>query len=161
MMSDSNAISTSILAKTSKRNYPEYTACRSNAIWRSRDDLLKYEEALYVEREYEKSIEQLMVYNASKTKKVLSAENGDNEVRNLMIKSWTLCEDRIGLWDDCIAERESEGDSVRPYYMRRFESGMQPLQLISELLFLTRDSLRRLDLYPITRPRYRTFREIA
>lgn len=123
MMTDSNAISTSILAKTSKRNYPEYTACRSNAIWRSRDDLLKYEEALHVEREYEKSIEQLMVYNASKTKKVLSAENGDNEVRNLMIKSWTLCEDRIGLWDDCIAERENEGDSVRPYYMRRFESG--------------------------------------
>lgn len=124
MAVDSSAISTSILAKTSKRNYPEYTACRSNAIWCSRDDLLKYEEALLVEKEYEKSIELLTVYNASKTKKFISAENGDNEVRNLMIKCWTLCEDRIGLWDDCIAERDNEGDLVRPYYMRRFESGM-------------------------------------
>jgi Fanconi-associated nuclease 1 len=123
MALDWSAMSTSILAKTSKRNYPTYTARRSNCIWNSRDDLLRYEEALLVEREYEKSIEQLMVHNSSKTKKFISAENGGNEVRNLMIKSWTLCEDRIGMWDECVAEKEAEGDHVRPNYMRRFEAG--------------------------------------
>jgi Fanconi-associated nuclease 1 len=139
MALDTSAMSTSILAKTSKRNYPIYTPCRSNAIWNSRDDLLRYEEALLVEREYEKSVEKLMVYNSSKTKKIVSAENGDAEVRDLMIKSWTLCEDRIGLWDECISEKEAEGDSVRPYYMRRFEAGkneggLQVNRLISKIL---------------------------
>lgn len=123
MALDTSSISTSILAKTSKRNYPQYEPCRSNAIWNSRDDLLRYEEALLVEREYEKSIEKLMMYNSNKAKKVLSLENGDNEVRTFMIQSWTLCEDRIGMWDQYIAEKEAEGDHVRPYYMRRFEAG--------------------------------------
>lgn len=121
---DTNAMSTSILAKTSKRIYPAYTPCRSNVIWDSRDDLLRYEEALYVEKEYETSVELLTVYNSNKTKKFISAENGDAKVRELMIKCWTICEDRIGMWDECIFQKESQDQSMRPYYMRRFEAGM-------------------------------------
>lgn len=123
MAVNTNAMSTSILAKTSKRIYPEYTPCRSNAIWSCRDDLLKYEEALLVEKEFESSIELLSVYNSSKTKKFVSAENGDAKVREQTIRSWTFCEDKIGIWDECIAEKEREGESTRPYYMRRFEAG--------------------------------------
>lgn len=107
----------------SKRKYPEYTPSRSHMIWSSRDDLLRYEEALLVERDYEKSLESLTVLNSSKTKKFVSAENGDAKVRELMIKSWNICEDRIGMWDECICQKEMEGEFIRPYYMRRFEAG--------------------------------------
>lgn len=117
-------MSTSILAKTSKRIYPEYTPCRSNIVWNSRDDLLRYEEALLVEKEYETSVELMTISNSTKTKKIISAENGDDKVRELMIKSWTICEDRIGMWDECISQRELQDDSMRPYYMRRFEAGI-------------------------------------
>ncbi|GAA5816836.1 hypothetical protein MFLAVUS_010370 [Mucor flavus] len=120
---NTNPMSTSILAKMSKRKYPEYTPSRSHMIWNSRDDLLRYEEALLVERDYEKSLESLAVFNSSNTKKFISAENGDAEARKLMIKSWNICEDRIGMWDECICQKEMEGEFIRPYYMRRFEAG--------------------------------------
>lgn len=123
---DTSAMSTSILARTSKRIYPVYTPCRSNNIWNSRDDLLQYEEALLVEKEYETLLEQVMVLNSAKTKKFVSAENGDEKVRGLMIKCWTICEDRIGMWDDCVTQRELHDDLIRPYYMRRFEAGIHP-----------------------------------
>lgn len=123
---DTSAMSTSILARTSKRIYPVYTPCRSNNIWNSRDDLLQYEEALLVEKEYEILLEQVMVFNSAKTKKFVSAENGDKKVRELMIKCWTICEDRIGMWDDCVTQRELQDDLIRPYYMRRFEAGLHP-----------------------------------
>ncbi|KAG2210228.1 hypothetical protein INT47_003213 [Mucor saturninus] len=120
---DTSAMSTSILAKTSKRIYPLYTSCRSDMVWNSRDDLLRYEEALSVEKEYETSVELLTVYNSAKTKKFISAENGDLKVRELMIKCWTICEDRIGMWDECILQEEQlEEELMRPYYMRRFEA---------------------------------------
>lgn len=121
---DTNPIATSILAKISKRNYPEYTPSRSHMVWNSRDDLLRYEEALLVEREYEISIESLTVSNQTKTKKFIPADKGgDTKTRECMIKSWTICENRIGMWDDCITQKELEGEFIRPYYMRRFEAG--------------------------------------
>ena len=140
MISDPSAISTSILAKTSKRNYPEYTCCRSNSIWKSRDDLLKYEEALLVEYEYEKRIESLVVSNASKTKKFI-AVGGDATMKSNLIDIWTLCEDRIGLWDDCIAEH----DPTRPYYMRRFEAGW----IYTRLIDRGTEILRKLNEYDL------------
>ncbi|RCH85821.1 hypothetical protein CU098_000182, partial [Rhizopus stolonifer] len=111
---DTNKMSTSILAKTSKRNYPQYTSNRSNCIWNSRDDLLQYEQALMIEKEYHLNMERLFIF---KTKKI----EGDNtQARQQMIENWALCENCIGVWEDCI---HSSQVHQRPYYLRRFEAG--------------------------------------
>lgn len=62
--------------------------------------------------------EGLKVFNTSRTKRVISAEGGDAAVRQKMIEAWTICENSIGIWEDCINEAQE-----RPYYMRRFEAG--------------------------------------
>ncbi|KAG2204394.1 hypothetical protein INT46_006946 [Mucor plumbeus] len=118
LLDDTNPMANSILAKTSKRNYPEYIPCRSDSIWLSRNDLLKYEQALMTEKEFYHLAEKFKIFNNSKTKKVISAEGGDIAVRQRMIEAWTLCENCIGIWEECIAEAQE-----RPYYMRRFEAG--------------------------------------
>lgn len=118
LLDDTNPMANSILAKTSKRNFPKYIPCRSNSIWHSRNDLLKYEQALMTEKEFHQLTERFKVFNNSKTKKVISAEGGDIAVRQRMIEAWTLCENCIGIWEECIAEAQE-----RPYYMRRFEAG--------------------------------------
>jgi Fanconi-associated nuclease 1 len=120
-------ISSSILAKTSKRNYPEYTFCRSASIWRSRYDLIQYEQALQVELAFQKNLENLSRPNAVKTNKCISAECGDIATRQLMIESWTLCEDYIGIFDECVEEANTQ---ERPYYLRRFEAGWVYTRLI-------------------------------
>ncbi|KAI7901977.1 VRR-NUC domain-containing protein [Cokeromyces recurvatus] len=117
---DKSYMSSSILARISKRNYPSYKSCRSNAIWNSRDDLLKYEDALLVEKEFYNHLEQLSIYNSTRTKKNISTKGEDPIIRDLMVKSWTLCEDRIGIWEDCITESSLQ---ERSYYLRRFEAG--------------------------------------
>ncbi|KAI9487205.1 MAG: hypothetical protein EXX96DRAFT_605196 [Benjaminiella poitrasii] len=119
-LQDTTFMSSSILARMSKRTYPSYESSRSNAIWNSRDDLLKYENALLIEKEFYQHLEQLSMYNYTKSKKNISAEGGDPTARELMIKSWTLCEDIIGIWEDCVIERSLQ---ERPYYLRRFEAG--------------------------------------
>lgn len=111
-------MSNSILARTSRRVFPEYTPCRSNSVWHCRDDLLKYEQALQTEKEFYQMTEGLRVFNTMRTKKVISAEGGDVAVRQKMIEAWTICENSIGIWEECIAEAQE-----RPYYMRRFEAG--------------------------------------
>lgn len=126
-LQDPNPISNSILAKISKRNYPEYTSSRSTSIWRSRQDLVQYEQALQAELAFHKNIEKLTDLNATKTKRFISAEEGDLVIRQLMIECWTLCEDRIGIFDDCI---EEENAHERPYYLRRFEAGWVYTRLI-------------------------------
>jgi Fanconi-associated nuclease 1 len=123
----SNPISNSILAKTSKRHYPEYTSCRSTSIWRSRHDLIQYEQALQIELAFQKSLEKLTVSNATKMKKCISAEGGGLATRQLMIESWTLCEDRIGIFDECVEEANAQ---ERPHYLRRFEAGWIYTRLI-------------------------------
>lgn len=118
LLDDSNPMSNAILAKTSKRVYPEYTPCRSNSIWHCRADLLKYEQALQTEKTFYQMTEGLKVFNTTRTKKVISAEGGDTTVREKMIEAWTICENSIGIWEECIQEAQE-----RPYYMRRFEAG--------------------------------------
>ncbi|KAL7334981.1 hypothetical protein PS15p_200529 [Mucor circinelloides] len=118
LLDDSNSMSNSILARTSRRVFPEYTPCRSNSVWHCRDDLLKYEQALQTEKEFYQMTEGLRVFNTMRTKKVISAEGGDVAVRQKMIEAWTICENSIGIWEECIAEAQE-----RPYYMRRFEAG--------------------------------------
>ncbi|KAF1799975.1 VRR-NUC domain-containing protein [Mucor lusitanicus] len=118
LLDDTNPMSNAILAKTSKRAYPEYTACRSNSIWHCRADLLRYEQALQTEKAFYQMTEGLKVFNTSRTKRVISAEGGDAAVRQKMIEAWTICENSIGIWEDCINEAQE-----RPYYMRRFEAG--------------------------------------
>ncbi|KAI8643784.1 VRR-NUC domain-containing protein [Parasitella parasitica] len=125
LLDDTNPISSSILAKTSKRVYPNYTACRSNSIWHSRDDFLKYEQAIKTEKEFHHLQEELKMLNNTKTKKVISTESGDAGVRQQMIKAWTLCENCISIWEECITEAQE-----RPYYTRRFEAGWIYTRLI-------------------------------
>ncbi|KAI8357877.1 VRR-NUC domain-containing protein [Choanephora cucurbitarum] len=112
---DTNKMATSILARTSKRNYPKYEASRSNCIWSSRDDLLQYEQALVIEREYHLSMEDLYFINRSKRD-----DDDSGLVRQQMIQNWTLCENCIGLWESCLVQSEI---SQKPYHLRRFEAG--------------------------------------
>ncbi|KAK4511600.1 uncharacterized protein ATC70_012816 [Mucor velutinosus] len=118
LLDDFNPMSNAILARTSKRVYPEYTPCRSSSIWLCRADLLRYEQALQTEKAFYQMTEGLKVFNTSKTKKVISAEGGDATVRQKMVEAWTICENSIGIWEECIIEAQE-----RPYYMRRFEAG--------------------------------------
>ncbi|KAI8384136.1 hypothetical protein BD560DRAFT_431379 [Blakeslea trispora] len=111
---ETNTMATSILARTSKRNYPTYEASRTNSIWNSRDDLLQYEQALEVEREYHQHMETLYFLRRSKS------ESDSGLIRSHMVQTWTLCENCIGVWESCIAQSEA---NQKPYHLRRFEAG--------------------------------------
>ncbi|CEP13314.1 hypothetical protein [Parasitella parasitica] len=123
-LDNTNPISSSILAKTSKRIYPEYTVCRSSGIWTSREDYSKYEQALKAEQEFHNLEENLKAFNNTKTYRI-PAEGGDPRIREKMIEAWTVCENYISIWEECIAEAQE-----RPYYLRRFEAGWIYTRLI-------------------------------
>ncbi|KAG1207403.1 hypothetical protein G6F68_007571 [Rhizopus microsporus] len=111
---DTNYITSSILAKINRRSYPQYTWSRSNSIWPCRADLLKFEEALLIEKEFE-----TMVKDIPRTRTAGQKDNGE-DVQALLASCWSLCESKMSVWDECIY---SEQTSQRPYYKRRFEAG--------------------------------------
>lgn len=113
-------MSNSILAKTSKRNFPVYIPCRTNIIWNTREDFISYERALMIEDEFHKRIEKLSVRTSPRNKRLKSAEANNSKLRQAMVDTWTICENCIGAWEDEIAIR---GTHERPYYLRRFEAG--------------------------------------
>ncbi|KAG0179196.1 hypothetical protein DFQ29_002419 [Apophysomyces sp. BC1021] len=99
-------MSSAILARMSRRNFPQYDVYRTGHVWKTRQDLLAYEEALDIRRQFDERFELIM------TKK-------QGNEREPLIACWTLCENIVGLWDEGLETHQEE----RPYYMRRFEAG--------------------------------------
>ncbi|KAG0769936.1 hypothetical protein G6F16_002647 [Rhizopus arrhizus] len=115
---DTNYVSQSILAKISKRNYPQYICSRSNSIWSCREDLLRFEEALLVEKQFEETLQNLPGLKRIKTWS--RKERTKEETEEILLSGWSLCETKIGLWDECICSKQKD---LGVYYKRRFEAG--------------------------------------
>ncbi|CAO3697136.1 unnamed protein product [Rhizopus stolonifer] len=113
---DTNYVSRSILSKISRRNYPKYTCCRSNNIWACRDDLLKFEQALLVEKQLEEILRDLP--GLKRLRSGSKREKTKEEIEETLLSGWHLCETNIGIWDTytCLEHEQ-------PYYKRRFEAG--------------------------------------
>ena len=95
-------MSTAILARISRRNYPEYVTCRTT-IWESRAELLEYEQALQTELQFEEQTIKAKV------------DHDDDALR----ACWELCANCVGLWEDLLKARK---DKARPYTLRQFEA---------------------------------------
>ncbi|KAI9248276.1 hypothetical protein BDA99DRAFT_232249 [Phascolomyces articulosus] len=114
VLEEENPMTAAILARISRRNYPDYVTCRTTTVWTSRDDLLAYEQALKVELQFEEQN--------------LKAKIDHDQ--DLLLTCWELCENHIGLWEDMLKERHNKDDyssqgsffSRRPYSMRQFEA---------------------------------------
>ncbi|KAF7727731.1 hypothetical protein EC973_007190 [Apophysomyces ossiformis] len=108
-------MSSAILARLSRRNFPDYTVERTNYVWKSRQDLLAYEEALDLHRRFDEQVA-----------KATSEKQAD--VSQSLVECWTLCENIIGVWEDGLQKEQEE----RPYYMRRFEANWVYTHLIEQ-----------------------------
>ncbi|KAI7848629.1 VRR-NUC domain-containing protein [Circinella umbellata] len=102
VLEEKSPMTTAILARISRRNYPEYVTCRTT-IWESRVELLEYEQALQTELKFEEqSIKAKM-------------DHDDDTLR----ACWELCANCVGLWEDLLKTRK---DKTRPYTLRQFEA---------------------------------------
>lgn len=104
-----NPMSSAILARINRRNYPEYVTMRSTSIWMSRQELLAYEKAYNV-------------YQAFEDKVAKALATGRESKENLLKECWMLAENYIGVWEEQINHAREEAID-RPYYLRRFEAG--------------------------------------
>ncbi|KAI8146544.1 VRR-NUC domain-containing protein [Fennellomyces sp. T-0311] len=109
-LEEENPMVTSILARISRRNYPEYVTCRTTQVWTSRDELLAYEQALQIERQFEQQEE--------------------------LANAWELCENCVGLWEDMLKQVDSS-KVMRQFeacrvYTRLLDHGTQVLAKLHE-----------------------------
>lgn len=108
--STESPMSSAILARISRRNYPHYVTMRSTNIWTSRQELLAYEEAFNVYRNFE-----------DRMAEAFAAERGFKE--HLLKECWMLAENYVGVWEEQINDTSKKKTTDRPYYLRRFEAG--------------------------------------
>ncbi|KAI9494936.1 VRR-NUC domain-containing protein [Zychaea mexicana] len=104
VLEQDNPMVAAILARISRRNYPEYVTCRTTNVWPSRDDFLAYEQALQIERQFEEQS--------------LTCSTASRVVVGDMLACWELCENCIGVWEDMLKTR----DETRCYALRQFEA---------------------------------------
>ncbi|KAI8092607.1 uncharacterized protein BX664DRAFT_327696 [Halteromyces radiatus] len=139
---ETNSMRSAILAKLSRRHYPNYIYCRTSNVWTSIEDLDHYENAFRLQYEFETKMENIpferrrrqlinqMDQQATNgnTNKMITKKNDDIEQleRQLWMDCWIMCENIIGTWEDLIQQRNDiseNSDERRFYYMRRFEAG--------------------------------------
>lgn len=108
---DKNPMTSAILARVSRRNYPNYVVCRTNQVWRTRQELLDYEEALRLRHTFDEKLE-LSV----------AARRRQQDERPILTECWVLCENIIGVWEDLLLQKTKEEED-RPYFLRQFEAG--------------------------------------
>ncbi|RUS18970.1 hypothetical protein BC937DRAFT_88121 [Endogone sp. FLAS-F59071] len=113
-----HAMTTSILARISKRNFPAYTVRRTTDVWRSRDELVEYEEALRCKRELEEMVEGL---GWREVRGPLVKAKGKEEQEERLKRAWVVCEGVLERWKELVGKAEKEEE--RLYYLRRFEAG--------------------------------------
>ncbi|KAF5861391.1 hypothetical protein ETB97_000270 [Aspergillus alliaceus] len=135
------SLTTIILAKTSRKNFPEYVVCRSSSIFPSREFLLEFEAALRTQFQIDSVLE------FSGTPTVESLE----QIRDLAYKvypRWKILLEQEQRKEDSVYER-GEGAYLRRFspawvYTRIIHKGLYPLgrfkaykeehSLLSELL---------------------------
>ncbi|GKZ20951.1 hypothetical protein AbraIFM66951_011310 [Aspergillus brasiliensis] len=135
------SLTTIILAKISRRNFPEYVVCRTNSIFPSREILLEFESALRTQYQ----IDNLLEFNGTPTVDLLT------QVKDLAYKVYPR-------WKSLLHQEQQKEDTIYDYnegaYLRRFSpawvytriihKGLHPLgrfkeheeehRLLSELL---------------------------
>ncbi|EHA49148.1 coiled-coil domain-containing protein MTMR15 [Pyricularia oryzae 70-15] len=103
------SLTTIILSKISKRNFPEYIVCRSTNIFLSRHSLLEFEQAMRMEFEIDKILE--------------SGPPGEEGFRKVL----ALFGDIEQRWGELLQEEQLKEDSVydtgEGCYLRRFSAG--------------------------------------
>lgn len=123
------SLTTIILAKISRRNFPEYVVCRSTSIFPSRAFLLEFESALRTQFQ----IDSLLEFNGTPTTELLQ------QIKDIAYKVYPR-------WKALLEEEQSKEDSVYEYgegaYLRRFSpawvytriihKGLQPLGRFKE-----------------------------
>lgn len=123
------SLSTIILAKISRRNFPEYVVCRSNSIFPSRDFLLEFESALRTQFQ----IDNILEFNGTPTRDMLE------QVRDLAYKvhpRWKFLLEHERRKEETIYEC-GEGAYLRRFspawvYTRIIHKGLHPLGRFKE-----------------------------
>ncbi|RUS24895.1 hypothetical protein BC938DRAFT_472935, partial [Jimgerdemannia flammicorona] len=122
-------MTTSILARISRRNFPSYPVQRTADMWRSRGELVEYEEALRVRAEVEALVEGTGWVEKGRTggkERERGKEKDKEEQAECLRRAWEVCEGVLERWQT-VVERESamaaNQEEERPYYLRRFEAG--------------------------------------
>ncbi|PLB46024.1 hypothetical protein P170DRAFT_467193 [Aspergillus steynii IBT 23096] len=123
------SLSTIILAKISRRNFPEYVVCRSNSIFPSRDFLLEFESALRTQFQ----IDNILEFNGTPTKEMLE------QVRDLAYKvhpRWKFLLEHERRKEETVYEC-GEGAYLRRFspawvYTRIIHKGLHPLGRFKE-----------------------------
>ncbi|KAI9372937.1 VRR-NUC domain-containing protein [Aspergillus egyptiacus] len=101
------SLTTIILAKISRRNFPEYVVCRSNSIFSSREILLEFESALRTQFR----IDNVLEFNGTPTKERLE------EIKDLAYKIYSR-------WRRLLEQEQQKEDTIyecgEGAYLRRF-----------------------------------------
>ncbi|KAL4895958.1 VRR-NUC domain-containing protein [Aspergillus ambiguus] len=123
------SLTTIILAKISRRNFPEYVVCRSTSIFPSRQFLVEFESALRAQFQ----IDSLLEFNGTPTTELLQ------QVRDIADKVYPR-------WKALLEQEQTKEETVYEYgegaYLRRFSpawvytriihKGLQPLGRFKE-----------------------------
>ncbi|KAF9894950.1 hypothetical protein FE257_004572 [Aspergillus nanangensis] len=123
------SLTTIILAKISRRNFPEYVVCRSTSIFPSREVLLEFESALRTQFE----IDNLLEFNGTPTAELLG------QIKSLAYQVYPR-------WETLLEQEQNKEERIYEYgegaYLRRFSpawvytriihKGLQPLGRFKE-----------------------------
>ncbi|TQB69452.1 hypothetical protein MPDQ_001855 [Monascus purpureus] len=118
-----------ILAKTSRRNFPEYVVCRSSSIFPSRATLLEFESALRMQFE----IDNILEFNGTPTTVALQRIR---ELADKVYSRWKILLEQEQRKEEGFYER-SEGAYLRRFspvwvYTRIIHKGLHPLARFKE-----------------------------
>ncbi|KAK4212978.1 VRR-NUC domain-containing protein [Rhypophila decipiens] len=124
------SLTTIILARMSKRNFPEYLVCRSSNIFATRKDLIEFENAM--RREYD--VDQVLQFNGP------PGEQG-------FLKIVDIFESISARWRQLLVEEQHKEESVYEYgegaYLRRFNAA----HAYTRIAHKAADALGRLHRY--------------
>ncbi|CAO3582567.1 unnamed protein product [Absidia cylindrospora] len=137
---ESNSMRTAILAKLSRRHYPDYIYYRTSNVWTSIEDLDHYEKAFRLQYEFETKMESIPFERRKRQQQSSDSDGTPNNgtkakkdadtqlmERQLWMDCWVMCENILGLWEELVHQRPLDKDDMggdhRGYYMRRFEAG--------------------------------------
>ncbi|KAF9972762.1 hypothetical protein BGZ73_004040 [Actinomortierella ambigua] len=144
--SEKPALVQAILARIGQRNYPPYEVKRSTTVFRNREELIKYEEALYAEHQLEKmvvaaagpgsgtsvfvkdadhdNVDPYLLAAKAKAKGAARPKDRKQESTEILEAVVEKAEKFRELWRQYVASEQSMGDGVTiNYYMLRFSPG--------------------------------------
>ncbi|KAJ5576255.1 hypothetical protein N7535_003181 [Penicillium sp. DV-2018c] len=115
------SLTTMILAKMSKKNFPEYIVCRSNSIFASREALLEFESAIQTQF----AIDNILEFNGPPTTASLQ------QIIDLADKSYPR-------WKELVDQEQKKEDSIyesgEGAYLRRFSPAWVLTRIIHKSL---------------------------